>query len=56
MAGLGISQWGGPIVLRQLLLRWLNSPWTPGHIGGVLAMLVVVVVLLFSVLVQGLAR
>ena len=47
---------GEPIVLRQLLLWWLNSPWTPGHIGGVLVMLVVVVVLLFSVLVQGLVR
>ena len=34
----------------------LNSPWAPGHICGVSTMLVVVVVLLFSVLVQGLAR
>ena len=48
MVGLGSSQRGGrPIVLRQLLLWWLNSPWAPGHICGVSAMLVVVVVLLF---------
>ena len=47
---------GRPIVLKQLLLWWLNSPWAPGHICGVSAMLVVVVVLLFSVLVQGLTR
>ena len=48
MAGLGGgSQWGRPIVLRQLLWWWLNSPWAPGHICGVSAMLVVVVVLLF---------
>ena len=48
MVGLGGSQRRGrPIVLRQLLLWWLNSPWAPGHICGVSAMLVVVVVLLF---------
>ena len=47
---------GRPIVLRQLLLWWLNSPWAPGHIGGVSVMLMVVVVLLFSVLVQGLTK
>ena len=47
---------GRSIVLRQLLLWWLNSPWAPGHICGVSVMLVVVVVLLFSVLVQGLTR
>ena len=35
---------------------WLNSPWAPGHICGVSVMLVVVVVLLFSVLVQGLTK
>ena len=29
-------------------------PWAPGHVCGVSTMLVVVVVLLFSVLVQGL--
>ena len=58
MAGLDGFQMGGgrPIVLRQLLLWWLNSPWAPGHICGVSVMLVVVVVLLFSVLVQGLTR
>ena len=57
VAGLGGYQVGErPIVLRQLLLWWLNSPWAPGHICGVSAMLVVVVVLLFSVLVQGLTR
>ena len=33
-----------------------NSPWAPGHICGVSAKLVVVVVLLFSVLMQGLTR
>ena len=33
-----ISRWGGrPIVSRQLLLWWLNSPWAPGHICGVLS-------------------
>ena len=47
MAGLGGSQWGRLIILRQLLLWWLNSPWAPGHICGVSVMLVVVVVLLF---------
>ena len=47
MVGLGSSQWGRLIVLRQLLLWWLNSPWAPGHICGVSVMLVVVVVLLF---------
>ena len=42
-----VSRKGGrPIVLRQLLLWWLNSPWAPGHICGVSVMLVVVVVLL----------
>ena len=57
MAGLGGFQVGGrPIVLRQLLLWCLNSPCAPGHICGVSAMLVVVVVLLFSVLIQGLTR
>ena len=35
MAGLGGSQWGKLIILRQLLLWWLNSPWAPGHICGV---------------------
>ena len=45
---------GKQIVHRQLLLWWLNSPWASGHICGVSAMLVVVVVLLFSVLMQGL--
>ena len=47
MAGVGGSQWGRLIILRQLLLWWLNSPWAPGHICGVSVMLVVVVVLLF---------
>ena len=56
MAGLGGSQWERLIVRRQLLLWWLNSPWAPGHICGVSAMLVVVVVLLFLVLMQGLTR
>ena len=56
MAGLGGSQWGRLIILRQLLLWWLNSPWAPGHICGVSVMLVVVVVLLFLVLVQGLTK
>ena len=56
MAGLEGSQWGRLIILRQLLLWWLNSPWAPGHIGGVSVMLVVVVVLLFLVLIQGLTR
>ena len=50
------SQWVRSADLRQLLLRWLNSPWAPGHIYGVLTTLVVVVVLLFSVLVQGLTK
>ena len=31
-------------------------PWAPGHVRGVSTMLVVVVVLLLSVLVQGLTR
>ena len=53
---LGSSQWVRSADLRQLLLWWLNSPWAPGHICGVSAKLVVVVVLLFSVLVQGLTR
>ena len=44
---LGSSQWVRSADLRQLLLWWLNSPWAPGHICGVSAMLVVVVVLLF---------
>ena len=35
---------------------WLNSPWAPGHMCGVLVMLMVVVVLLFLVLVQGLTK
>ena len=58
MAGLARgSLWGRLIVHRQLLLRWwLNSPWTPGHICGISVMLMVVVVLLFSVLVQGLTK
>ena len=59
MAGLERgSLWGGRlIVCRQLLLwRWLNSPWAPGHICGVSVMLMVVVVLLFSVLMQGLTK
>ena len=47
MAGLGGSQWGRLIILRQLLLWWLNSPWAPGYICGVSVMLVVVVVPLF---------
>ena len=34
----------------------LHSPWAPGHVCGVSAVLLVVVVLLFSVLVQGLTR
>ena len=42
--------------LKQLLLWWLNSPWAPGHICGVSTKLVVVVVLLFSVLMQGLTK
>ena len=53
---LGSSRWVRSADLRQLLLWWLNSPWAPGHICGVSAMLVVVVVLLFSVLVQGLTK
>ena len=40
----------------QLLLWWLNSPWAPGHFCGVSIVIVVVVVLLFSVLVQGLTK
>ena len=47
---------GKQIVHRQLLLWWLNSPWAPDHICGVSAMLVVVVILLFLVLVQGLTK
>ena len=35
---------------------WLNSPWAPGHIRGVSVMLMVVVVLLFLVLVQGITK
>ena len=50
------SQWVRSADLRQLLLRWLNSLWAPGHICGVLTKLVVMVVLLFSVLVQGLTK
>ena len=42
--------------LRQLMWWLLNSPWAPGHICGVSVMLVVVVVLLFLVLVQGLTK
>ena len=46
--------------VRSIDLRrfvwWLNSPWAPGHICGVSVMLVVVVVLLFLVLVQGLTK
>ena len=34
----------------------MNSPWAPGHISGVSVLLVVVVVLLFLVLVQGLTK
>ena len=58
MAGLERgSLWGRLIVRRQLLLWWwLNSPWAPGHVCGVSEMLMVVVVLLFSVLVQGLTK
>ena len=43
---------------RQLLTWqwWLNSPWAPGHICGISVKLVVVVVLLFLVLVQGLTK
>ena len=44
---LGSSQWVRSADLRQLLLWWLNSPWAPGHICGVSAKLVGVVVLLF---------
>ena len=50
------SLWGRLLVRRQLLLWWLNSPWAPGHICGVSVMLMVVVVLLFSVLMQGLTK
>ena len=53
---LGSSQWVRSADLKQLLLWWLNSPWAPGHICGVSTKLVVVVVLLFSVLVQGLTK
>ena len=53
---LGSSRWVRSTDLRQLLLWWLNSPWAPGHTCGVSTMLVVVVVLLFSVLVQGLTK
>ena len=57
MAGLERgSLWGRLIVRRQLLLWWLNSPWVPGHICGVSVLLMVVVVLLFSVLVQGFTK
>ena len=58
MAGLERSSlWGRLLVRRQLLLWWcLNSPWAPGHICGVSIMLMVVVVLLFLVLVQGLTK
>ena len=53
----GVPCGGRLIVRRQLLLWWwLDSPWAPGHICGVSVMLVVVVVLLFSVLVQGLTK
>ena len=51
----GRSRWVRSVDLRQLTW-WLNSPWAPGHICGVSVMLVVVVVLLFSVLVQGLTK
>ena len=58
MAGLERSSlWGRLLARRQLLLWWcLNSPWAPGHICGVSIMLMLVVVLLFSVLVQGLTK
>ena len=46
----------GSVDLRQLMWWWSNSPWAPGHICGVSVMLMVVVVLLFSVLVQGLTK
>ena len=52
---LGSSRWVRSTDLRQLRL-WLNSPWAPGHICGVSTKLVVVVVLLFSVLVQALTK
>ena len=52
----GSSQWGRPVGLKQLLMWWLNSPWAPGHICGVSVMLMVVVVLLFLVLMQGLTK
>ena len=56
-SGKGFPVGGRLIVRRQLLLWWwLNSPWAPGHICGVSVMLMVVVVLLFSVLVQGLTK
>ena len=42
--------------LRQLTWWWLSSPWAPGHICGVSVLLMVVVVLLFSLLVQGLTK
>ena len=48
MIGLGSSQWVRSAVLRQLLMWWLNSPWTPGHFCWVSIVIVVVVVLLFG--------
>ena len=46
--GGGVPSEGRPIVLKQLLLWWLNSPWAPGHSCGVSIVIVVVVVLLFG--------
>ena len=48
MVELGGSQWGRSVVLRQLLMWWLNSLWAPGHFCGVSIVIVVVVVLLFG--------
>ena len=54
--GWGVPGGGRPIGLKQLLMWCLNSPWASGHIRGVSVMLIVVVVLLFLVLVQGLTK
>ena len=54
--GLGRSQWVRSADLRQFTWWWLKGPGAPGHMCGVSVMLVVVVVLLFSVLVQGLTK
>ena len=57
MVGLGRFPWVRSVDLRQFIWWWrLNSPWAPGHIYVVSVMLMVLVVLLFLVLVQGLTK